>query len=143
MEEPKVMELEVKTQITDHSSEHIESEVMEQSDHPEDDLTAILKAKDEQIKRLQLGNLCFSQRAKYLEGKVEELKNALEEASYRFSGINQVLGIVSPGVLSSKEIEGVLLVVRHLGDEGESEVNHNLAMSELPDAVNRSTDSEG
>lgn len=136
------MELSKPTQITDHSSERYYAELLEDSDDPVDDLTAILKAKDQMIKTLQLGNLCFKKKADYLEGKVQDLKNALEAASYRFSGINQVLGIVSQGVLSSEELYGVILVVRRLGDEGESEVNHDLAMADIAETELSESDAE-
>lgn len=130
------------TQITDHSSERIEFEP--DTPHPdwEDNLTAIIEAKDEQIKRLQLGNLCFMNRAKHLEGKVEDLEAALEEARDQFVAINQVLTTAKYIPLAEAELVGVFKLLQAMADEGESSANHDLAMANLSNTDNGGTDSE-
>jgi hypothetical protein len=134
------MEHSEQSQITDHSSERIESEVMEHSDHPEDDLTAILKAKDQMIKTLQLGNLCFKQKADYLEGKVQDLKNALKESREWASATSRVLSVMPIAVLSQQQLQGMLFVFRCLLDEAESSITHDLAMSDIADAEQSESD---
>ncbi len=136
------MELSEQTQITDHSSERIEFEPDGERPEFEDNLIAIIEAKDEQIKRLQLGNLCFSNRAKHLEGKVEHLEAALKEAHDWISTTSRVLSVLPLAILTPQQLQGSLFVVRCLLDEAESSTDHDLAMVNLPDTDNGGTDSE-